>query len=71
MPRTNHLRQSVRVDTKKGLDGTGHTVIIQGPSAFVIPEILIQGLCLYLLLGFAKVDVNQGLFRHNQSWFWT
>jgi exonuclease III len=50
--------QLVSIDIEKAFDNVGHSVITQALRAFGIPEIMIQALRQYTLVGFARVEVN-------------
>ncbi len=55
---TKQPLQLVSLDIKKAFDRIGHAVIVQALRAFGVPEILIQALRHYTLVGYAKVEVN-------------
>jgi hypothetical protein len=55
---TNRPLQLVSLDIEKAFDRIGHKVIVQALRAFGVPELLIQALCHYTLVGYAQVEVN-------------
>jgi hypothetical protein len=55
---TNQPLQLVSLDIEKAFDNIGHTIIVQALRAFGVPELLIQALRQYTLVGYAKVEVN-------------
>ncbi|RPH76440.1 MAG: reverse transcriptase family protein, partial [Planctomycetaceae bacterium] len=55
---TNRPLQLISLDIEKAFDRISHAVIIQALRAFGIPELLIQALQQYVLVGYAKVEVN-------------
>jgi hypothetical protein len=55
---TKQPLQLVSLDIEKTFDQIGHKVIIQALRAFGVPELLIQALRRYTLVGYAKVEVN-------------
>jgi hypothetical protein len=50
--------QLVSFDMEKAFDRVGHTVIVQALRAFGVPEIMIQAIKHYTLVGYAYVEVN-------------
>jgi hypothetical protein len=50
--------QLVNLCIEKASDRIGHKVIVQALRAFGVPELLIQALQQYTLVGYAKVEVN-------------
>jgi hypothetical protein len=50
--------QLISLDIEKAFDRISHAVIIQALRAFGIPELLIQALQNYVLVGMARVEVN-------------
>jgi exonuclease III len=54
----NKPLQLVSVDIEKAFDNVGHSVITQALRAFGVPEIMVQALRQYTLVGFARVEVN-------------
>jgi hypothetical protein len=48
----------ISLDTEKAFDRISHAVILQALRAFGIPELLIQALQNYVLVGMARVEVN-------------
>jgi len=50
--------QMVSFDIEKAFDKVGHSVITQALRAFGVPEIMVQALRQYTLVGFARVEVN-------------
>jgi len=50
--------QLVSFDIEKAFDNVGHKVIVQALRAFGVPEIMVQALRQYTLVGFARVEVN-------------
>ena len=54
----NKPLQLVSFDIEKAFDKVGHKVIVQALRAFGIPEIVVQALRQYTLVGFARVEVN-------------
>ena len=54
----NKPLQLVSVDIEKAFDKVGHKVITQALRAFGVPEIMVQALQQYTLVGYAKVEVN-------------
>ena len=48
----------VSFDIEKAFDKVSHKVIVQALRAFGIPEIIVQALRQYTLVGFARVEVN-------------
>ena len=54
----NKPLQLVSVDTEKAFDSVGHRVIVQALRAFGVPEIMVQALQQYTLVGYARVEVN-------------
>ena len=50
--------QMVSFDIEKAFDKVGHSVIVQALRAFGVPEIMVQALRQYTLVGFARVEVN-------------
>jgi hypothetical protein len=61
--RTGKQLQLVSFDIKKAFDRVGHMIISQALMAFGIPEIIVQAIQSFTLIGFTKVGVNgrQGL----------
>ncbi len=55
---TKQPLQLVSLDIEKAFDCIGHAVIVQALRAFGVPEILIQALRHYTLVGYAQVEVN-------------
>jgi hypothetical protein len=55
---TGQPLQLISLDIEKAFDCISHAVIIQALRAFGIPEILIQALQNYVLVGMARVEVN-------------
>jgi hypothetical protein len=55
---TGQPLQLISLDIEKAFDRISHAVIIQALRAFGIPEILIQALQNYVLVGMARVEVN-------------
>ena len=55
--------QLVSFDIEKAFDNVGHKIIVQALRAFGVPEIMVQALKQYTLVGLARVEVNgrQGL----------
>jgi hypothetical protein len=56
--KTRQPLQLVSLDIEKAFDGIGHKIIVQALRAFGVPELLIQALRQYTLVGYAKVEVN-------------
>jgi hypothetical protein len=52
------LIELISLDIEKAFDRLSHTIIIQALRAFGIPELLIQALRNYVLVGMARVEVN-------------
>ncbi len=50
--------QLVSFDMEKAFDRVGHAVIIQALRAFGVPEIMVQAISQYTLVGYAYVEVN-------------
>ena len=50
--------QIISFDIEKAFDKVGHKVIVQALRVFGIPEIIVQALRQYTLVGFARVEVN-------------
>ncbi len=50
--------QLVSFDMEKAFDRVGHAVIVQALRAFGVPEIMIQAIQHYTLVGYAYVEVN-------------
>jgi hypothetical protein len=50
--------QLVSFDMEKAFDRVGHAIIIQALRAFGVPEIMIQAISQYTLVGYAYVEVN-------------
>ncbi len=50
--------QQVNFDMEKAFDRVGHAVIIQALRAFGVPEIMVQAVSQYTLVGYAYVEVN-------------
>ncbi len=48
----------ISLDIEKAFDHISHAVILQALRAFGIPELLIQALQNYVLVGMARVEVN-------------
>jgi hypothetical protein len=55
---TGQPLQLISLDIEKAFDRISHAVIIQALRAFGIPELLIQALQNYVLIGMARVEVN-------------
>jgi hypothetical protein len=55
---TKQPLQLVSLGIEKAFNRIGHAVIVQALRAFGVPEILIQALRHYTLVGYAKVEVN-------------
>jgi hypothetical protein len=55
---TERPLQLISVDIEKAFDWLSHTIIIQALRAFGVPELLIQALRNYVLVGMARVEVN-------------
>jgi hypothetical protein len=56
---TGQPLQLISLDIEKAFDRLSHTIIIQALRAFGIPELLIQALRNYVLVGMARVEVNR------------
>ena len=56
--RTKKPLQLVSFDMEKAFDKVTHKVIIQALRAFGIPEIMVQAIQQFTLIGYAKVEVN-------------
>ena len=56
--RKNKPLQLVSFDIEKAFDKVSHSVITQALRAFGVPEIMIQAIRQYTLVGFARVEVN-------------
>jgi hypothetical protein len=50
--------QLVSFDIEKAFDKVGHKIITQALRAFGVPEIMVQALQQYTLVGFARVEFN-------------
>jgi hypothetical protein len=50
--------QLVSFDMEKAFDRVGHAIIIQALRAFGVPEIMVQAISHYTLVGYAYVEVN-------------
>jgi len=50
--------QLVSFDIEKAFDKVGHKIITQALRAFGVPEIMVQALQQYTLVGYARVEVN-------------
>jgi hypothetical protein len=50
--------QLVSFDMEKAFDRVGHAIIIQALRAFGVPEIMVQAISQYTLVGYAYVEVN-------------
>jgi hypothetical protein len=50
--------QLVSFDMEKAFDRVGHAVIVQALRAFGVPEIMVQAISQYTLVGYAYVEVN-------------
>jgi hypothetical protein len=55
---TNQPLQLVSLDIEKAFDRIRHKGIVQALRAFGVPELLIQALRHYNLVGYAQVEVN-------------
>jgi hypothetical protein len=55
---TGKSLQLISLDIEKAFDRISHAIILQAPRAFGIPELLIQALQNYVLVGMARVEVN-------------
>jgi hypothetical protein len=55
---TERPLQLISVDIEKAFDRLSHTIIVQALRAFGVPELLIQALRNYVLVGMARVEVN-------------
>ncbi len=55
---TKQPLQLVSLDIEKAFDRIGHAIIVQALRALGVPELLIQSLKHYTLVGYAKVEVN-------------
>jgi hypothetical protein len=55
---TSQPLQLVSLDIEKAFDWISHKVIVQALRAFGVPEILIQALRHYTLVGYAQMEVN-------------
>jgi hypothetical protein len=54
----NKPLQLVSFDMEKAFDRVGHAIIIQALRAFGVPEIMVQAIRQYTLVGYAYVEVN-------------
>jgi hypothetical protein len=54
----NKPLQFVSFDMEKAFDRVGHAIIIQALRAFGVPEIMVQAISQYTLVGYAYVEVN-------------
>ncbi len=55
---TERPLQLISIDIEKAFDRLSHTIIVQALRAFGVPELLIQALRNYVLVGMACVEVN-------------
>jgi hypothetical protein len=56
--RSQRSLQLVSLDIENAFDRIGHKIIVQALRAFGVPEIVVQALRQYTLVGYARVEVN-------------